>query len=323
MSNKPLVSVIIPTYNRAGEIHRAVESVLHQTYPAIQLIVIDDGSSDDTATILSRYPQVEYFYKKNGGQASARNAGLERARGVYLASLDSDDTWEPNFLEVCVEKLEQDRLDFVFANWRQGRLTGEAVDFMEQHRPLQPFLAPGADGWVNLANPVIRRMFLTTCAAPSSSLLIRRSSLAGGWNNSMNIGDDWCLILDMVLTKPCTAAFTLQKLWYKQPGPDNVYDGRPHIEIVQLLFVDDTRHLIRRYKSYLSRRELRILLKKYISGLVQLANHSLFRERNLPGFLGLLQQSLSLSPHLTFLSLTWKIRIQSKRRLKRLVTRFS
>src|ERR1700744_5068373 len=101
-----MVSVIIPTYNRAGLVGRAIESALGQTYPNKQIVVVDDGSTDGTASVVRRYQGVEYIYRSNGGQAAARSTGLEAARGVYIASLDSDDVWESAFLTRCVEVLE-------------------------------------------------------------------------------------------------------------------------------------------------------------------------------------------------------------------------
>jgi glycosyltransferase involved in cell wall biosynthesis len=92
MSELPLVSVIIPVYNRERYLAEAIESVFAQTYPAIELIVIDDGSSDGSAKIANRYPLI-YHFQPNAGMSAARNAGIALATGRYLAFLDSDDIW--------------------------------------------------------------------------------------------------------------------------------------------------------------------------------------------------------------------------------------
>lgn len=96
----PRVSVVLPTYNRERTIARAVASVLAQTWRDLELIVVDDGSSDRTREILAGIddPRLVYVYRDNGGVSSARNLGLERARGEYVAFQDSDDEW-------CVDKL--------------------------------------------------------------------------------------------------------------------------------------------------------------------------------------------------------------------------
>ncbi len=91
-----MVSVIIPTYNRASYLLEAIESVLDQTYDEIEIIVVDDGSSDDTLKKLKPYQdKIKYVYIENGGPARARNVGMKMARGEYIAFLDSDDLYYP------------------------------------------------------------------------------------------------------------------------------------------------------------------------------------------------------------------------------------
>ena len=103
----PEITVSIPTYNRSSLVKQAIESVLSQTYQDFDIAVIDDGSTDDTREVVASFgdPRVKYFYKENGGCASARNAGIEHATGEYFAYLDSDDLWPANFLEVMLAQL--------------------------------------------------------------------------------------------------------------------------------------------------------------------------------------------------------------------------
>jgi len=104
----PLVSVIIPTYNRAHIVTDAINSVLAQTFNSFQLIIVDDGSTDNTRNVLPPYQgKIEYCYKANGGVSSARNVGLRMAKGKYVAFLDSDDIWHPERLEILVNFMEQ------------------------------------------------------------------------------------------------------------------------------------------------------------------------------------------------------------------------
>lgn len=97
-----LVSVIIPTYNRAHVLSRAVDSVLAQTFLDWELLIIDDGSTDNTQKIIkSKYihhNQIHYYYQANQGVSSARNTGIHHAKGLWIALLDSDDKWLPNKL---------------------------------------------------------------------------------------------------------------------------------------------------------------------------------------------------------------------------------
>ena len=103
-----LVSVVIPTYNRAAIISDCIRSVLAQTYPKLEVLVIDDGSSDDTRRVVEAFgAPVHYHYQPNAGVCAARNHGLSIARGEYVALLDSDDAWLPWKIEAQVRLLER------------------------------------------------------------------------------------------------------------------------------------------------------------------------------------------------------------------------
>lgn len=104
----PKVSITIPTYNRSVLVRDAIDSALAQTFEDIEVVVIDDGSTDDTRKVVESYedPRVKYFYKENGGCSSARNSGLDHCTGEYIGFLDSDDLWPENFVEVLLGKLQ-------------------------------------------------------------------------------------------------------------------------------------------------------------------------------------------------------------------------
>lgn len=109
------VSVVIPTYNRAPTLPRALESTLAQTIDDLEILVVDDGSTDDTASVLATYQDVDsrvrpVVHATNQGANVARNTGIEHARGEYIAFLDSDDEWHPEKLERQLAALE-DRPD--------------------------------------------------------------------------------------------------------------------------------------------------------------------------------------------------------------------
>lgn len=99
MKKNPLVSVIIPTYNRAWTLAKAIDSVLAQDYKNLELIVVDDGSNDNTSNLIDRYDgRLKLIRQANAGVSSARNRGIAEAGGDFLAFLDSDDTWLPQKL---------------------------------------------------------------------------------------------------------------------------------------------------------------------------------------------------------------------------------
>src|SRR6185503_16357321 len=98
----------IPTYNRQQFLLEALRSVFAQTFQDYEVFVVDDGSTDQTAGAVQSFgDRVVYLYKTHGGAASARNRGIAAARGKYLAFLDSDDFWEPTFLEVTTRYLTE------------------------------------------------------------------------------------------------------------------------------------------------------------------------------------------------------------------------
>ena len=115
MSNRPFLSVVIPTFNRVQQVQAALKSVLAQTYPEFEAIVVDDGSTDGTGEAIRRLisqqgddgKRIRYFFQPNQGQSAARNKGIDEARGEWVAFLDSDDVWLPEKLEWQVRAIEE------------------------------------------------------------------------------------------------------------------------------------------------------------------------------------------------------------------------
>lgn len=103
--NFPLVSVIIPVYNGERFLAEALDSIHAQNYQPLQIIVVDDGSTDKSSDIAQSDSQVIYFYQKNQGQAVARNYGISQSQGEFIAFLDQDDLWPKNSLKKMVEVL--------------------------------------------------------------------------------------------------------------------------------------------------------------------------------------------------------------------------
>ena len=119
LTGSPLVSIIIPAYQSEATLGRTLESVRQQDYPQIEIIVMDDGSTDATGRIAVQAAagdaRIYTFRQTNQGPAAARNAAVARARGEYLAFMDSDDEWRPGKLQLQTAILRQDKaIDFVF-----------------------------------------------------------------------------------------------------------------------------------------------------------------------------------------------------------------
>lgn len=129
---EPLVSVVLPTFNRADLLGRAIDSVRQQTYRTFELLVVDDGSTDDTAALIAGIADDRLRYlpqSANRGQAAARNEGLRRARGDFISFQDSDDVWMPDRLARLMAAFETagPRVGVVYSDmlrvWRDGRVT--------------------------------------------------------------------------------------------------------------------------------------------------------------------------------------------------------
>ena len=135
--------MIIPAYNSAFSLRAAIQSVLDQSYSEFEILVIDDGSTDDTERVARSFgDQISYFRQENRGAGAARNHGIARSRGKYVAFLDSDDLWLPTKLEEQIPMLDRDaELGLVYTDW--------AV-VPDQGQPEPSFLSsrPAASGYV-------------------------------------------------------------------------------------------------------------------------------------------------------------------------------
>ena len=134
-SYNPLVSIILPTYNRASFLPEAFEAIKKQSFEDWELIVVDDGSTDNTRELVKNFAshvsqKVQYIYQENQGPAAARNKGLNYAKGKYIAFYDSDDIWLSNYLKVCVNALENYKeIDWIFTACRLIKMSsGEIVN---------------------------------------------------------------------------------------------------------------------------------------------------------------------------------------------------
>ena len=250
-----LVSVIIPAFNRRSLLLQAISSVQAQTHRHTEIIVVDDGSTDGTAEAVRTLPGVRYRQQDRAGPAAARNRGLALATGDFVASLDSDDLWAPTFLERCLAALQAEGLDMVFANWRHCSGEPSYLSRWETAGDLDPFRDGTFAEWAIAEASTARAMFCRSCLAPSSSMLVRRSSLPSGWNPELRMADDWYLLLEMVLCRPCRVGFTTSPLWLKRIASDNRYDGQPFKRVLLDLYVHDHGIFRRDFGPLLTRRE--------------------------------------------------------------------
>ncbi len=124
MKNKtgtPLISVIVPVYNLEKYLVRCIESIIGQTYKNLEIILIDDGSTDTSGQIIDEFKKkdnrIKVIHKENGGESSARNTGLRMATGEYIAFCDCDDWMDPDMYETLAWELNQENIDMVASGW--------------------------------------------------------------------------------------------------------------------------------------------------------------------------------------------------------------
>lgn len=122
-------SIIIPVYNAEKTISYCLDSILEQTFQDFEIILINDGSSDDSEKVIKIYikknPQkIKYFVQKNGGVASARNNGISRANGKYLFFVDNDDFLDPDYIETFIKEIEKTKADVVFGGYKRTKKDG-------------------------------------------------------------------------------------------------------------------------------------------------------------------------------------------------------
>jgi len=191
-TRQPAISIVMPCFNGAAYLPTSVGSVLGQTFADWELIVVDDGSTDASFDWLQRQsdPRLVLVRQANQGVSAARNAGLSRARGDYVAFLDADDTWAPTFLEKMLSALQsQPQAVLAYCGWQNLGLSGGRG---------QPFVPPDYE------TPEKRETLFAGCRWPVHAALSQRAAVltAGGFNAGLKNAEDYALWLEMAGTTP-------------------------------------------------------------------------------------------------------------------------
>lgn len=183
-----LVSIVMPTYNRASLVGQAIESVLGQDYPHWELLVVDDGSTDDTGRVLSEYRgdcRIRCFHQSNSGQATARNVGVRNARGQFVAFLDSDNRWLPHKLSTQTAYLKANpAVDVLYGD-------GECIDLAGRVLPVKPSMK-------RYSGQVWRQLLIDNFVAFNTAIVrVEKLTEIGGFDEQVRRGDDYDLWLRM------------------------------------------------------------------------------------------------------------------------------
>lgn len=189
-----LISVVMPCYNAAPFVEEAIECVMQQSYPHVELIVIDDGSTDESVQIIAalaaRYPdRITVLHQTNSGPYNARNHGLTHARGNFIAFLDADDTWHPDALNRMHAAMIESQADVAYCGWQN---VGEAAVNTQPHIP------------PNYVESDAAALFLQSCPWPINGVLLRRQLVDAlrGFSERLPTAMDYDLWLRMLAAQP-------------------------------------------------------------------------------------------------------------------------
>jgi len=188
--NTITVSVVIPSFNRRALLPRALDSVLQQTRAADEIIVVDDGSTDGTATMMaSRYPQVTLLQQENGGVSKARNRGIRHASGEWIALLDSDDAWLPNKLQCQISAITRQPDPVLCHSDEIWIRRGKRVNPMHKHR--------------KQGGHIFQHCLPLCVISPSAAIIKRRTLVALGlFDESLPACEDYDLWLRLCARYP-------------------------------------------------------------------------------------------------------------------------
>ena len=190
-----VVTIVIPVYNRLDYLDRAIQSALGQTYQKLQVIVVDDGSTMDPWPLVSRHgDRVEFLRKPNGGLSSARNVGINAARGEHIVFLDDDDYLEPQAVEMLRAALEANPGTI----WSAGRF-----EYFDD----SGFRIPGRASLHFSSGDIYQRLTFENLISCPSSVMVRTESLrdAGLFDESLRLSEDYDLWLTLARDHPIAA----------------------------------------------------------------------------------------------------------------------
>lgn len=137
MNNIDLISVIVPLYNKEQWIERCILSIIDQSYQNIEILIINDGSTDGSRNVLAKIDdqRIKIFDKQNGGVSSARNFGIEKAKGEYIAFIDADDEWKPKHISLLVKGFKQYKNAAMVSNKLEEKICNKETDTKERLTP--------------------------------------------------------------------------------------------------------------------------------------------------------------------------------------------
>lgn len=242
ISVRPLVSIVVPTYNRAEYIGRALRSVLAQAISEIEIIVVDDASTDDTNVIVRRFhdPRIRYhLLVENSGASRARNIGASLATGEYIAFLDSDDEWLMNMLVSQLEIFE-----------KNGEVDAVIAGFIRYYRGGLEYISPPVCS--DSSESVIRALLTANFVSPQV-LMLRKSCFVdlGGFDETLSHREDWDF--GVRLLSKSKVGFVRLPLAFVYETPGNLSSMTEKKIFTLQLFLDKHKNLFASYPGIYSK----------------------------------------------------------------------
>lgn len=237
--HQPGISVIMPCHNSSATVSQSIQSVLQQTYDDFELIIIDDGSVDDTLDIISVFDdsRVHLIKQRNTGVCEARNNALEISRGKYIAFLDSDDTWAPECLERLHDALNKDQDSMLaYCGWQNTGVAGPRGD---------PFIPPDYE----TPNKLV--VLLKSCRWPIHATLTRRETIRehGAFDNRFRTAEDFYLWLKISTSAKIVLVPEVLAYYHHHAGPQ-VSKNRAQVALdqwqAQKAFIQENPDIVKR-----------------------------------------------------------------------------
>lgn len=276
-----MISVVIPVFNQARFIQRAVESVRAQNIPDVEILIVDDGSTDDTQEILRGFIEdkaIRCFRQENRGPSAARNLAIRESRGEWIAFLDGDDYWLPGKLEAQLRALEESSHEFAYC----GVIVRDDNDVTLQ-------LIPAVSKACPVAALVWGNFISTPTVIVSRSLLDR----TGTFDEGLRVGEDWDLWLRIATQARWTCiAEPLVVVRYDEESSESKY----HLSLYEAAI---PRILPRFFESLRGREDLKDLAhqhKRVLSSHFSMLAKAHFRGRNPLGFMRYALRAVTTSP---------------------------
>jgi glycosyltransferase involved in cell wall biosynthesis len=300
MTSAHSVTAVIPTFNRAAFLGRAIESVLGQTLPPSQVVVVDDGSTDDTAAVCSRYLGIEYVRQGNAGASAARNHGARRAQHRWMAFLDSDDYWTPSHLERIVTAIAATggAAALYFDDLEVCRPGGGSLWNSVGFRPCSPHhLTHDGSAWVLMKTQPI----MLQCSVIDRHVFDR----LGGFDPRLRVCEDSDLFFRLGIGGTACAVTGI--------GAVQTSDDQTSVRLTTEIPIGSEKSLPYQrllwsgvYRNKALPPEFQRLVRYHVAGTYWLRARSLVRSRKYPGAFGNLARVMVIDPHFAL----WGLRRQ-------------